>query len=248
MKKHTKSILLTLMILLVSISIIACDGENVDLTNIKGSMGELEELVEKDENLETIFHLPNGEMLKLKASKDFLDEFTIGDNYTFAYDESIGEIVAFDYIEVKEEKNNDPILEEDVKSIPISSGKVDVDSLTLVSTVETVVTDTDREDLINLYTSAMEDENGELMLDDGQEWKLIVHTENGDFVLFDEYVQGMPLELYVFTEDGDFRIATVQAGTANLTLTEYRYDVDSNTFQARTGYNAIDNINMIYMR
>ena len=248
MKKYSKSILLTLLILLVSISIIACDGENVDLTNIKGSMGELEDLIVEDENLETIFHLPNGEKLKLNASKDFLDEFTIGDSYTFAYDESIGEIVAFDYIEVKEEENNDPILEEDVKSIPISAGKVDVDSLTLVSTVETVVTDTDREDLINLYTSAMKDENGELILDDGQEWKLIVHTENGDFVLFDEYVQGMPLELYVFTEDGDFRIATVQAGTANLTLTEYKYDQDSNTFQSKTGYNAIDNINMIYMR
>lgn len=247
MKKYSKNILFLLLIIILSMSIIACENGDVDYTNIKGSMGLLEDLVEKDDALETIFKLPNGETLKLSAAEDFLESLTIGEHYTFAYKEDIHQIIAFDYIEVKETETDDN-LDDNSKSIPITNGKVDVEELTLVDTVETVVTNSDREDIINLYTSAELDESGELMLDDGQTWKLIVHTPDGDFVLFDEYVQGSPLDLYVFTEDEDFRIVTIQSGTANLTLTEYQYDSASKTFKSTIGYNAMNNINMIYMR
>lgn len=248
MKNYSKSILLILIIGLISISVIACRDDAIDYSNIKGSMGLLEDLRENDDNLEVVFKLPNEEMLKLNASKDFLTELLVGKDYTFAYNKDTDQIIQFETIEVKENSNvkdKDGVSQEN-KSIPLTKGRLDVEELTLADTVETVVTNPDREDNINLYTSAGRDDSGELMLDDGQEWKLIVHTEEGDYLLFDDYVQGKPLGLYVFTEDEDLRIVTLQSGTANLNLNEYRYDRESKTFTLTEKYEAIDNINMIY--
>ena len=127
----------------------------------------------------------------------------------------------------------------------LSKSKVDVEGLTLL---DSLIIDFDKdedEETVELYTSA-EKYNGEIMWDDGQNWMLVVRDSDKDYVLFEDYVQLGGISFYAYFQDEDFVISTIQSGTANLKLTEFKFDKDENSFKSTIKFEAKGNINMFH--
>ncbi|MGO1819180.1 MAG: hypothetical protein ACTH0S_05800 [Senegalia sp. (in: firmicutes)] len=54
------------------------------------------------------------------------------------------------------------------------------------------------------------------------------------------------MDFFIYTIDDDFYISTLNSGTANLTLTEYKYNKENQTFEKRIKSDTKGNVNMIY--
>lgn len=136
---------------------------------------------------------------------------------------------------------------EQVDSFTISpSDPLDFADLTLLDSV-TIDYNNDRTDeTVSLYTVAGRGPDGEIAWDDGQNWMLVVHGANKDYMLFNDYVQLGAISFYTYFEDEDFVIATIQSGTANLTLTEYRFDKDSSNFIGTVKFATEGNVSMFH--
>lgn len=145
--------------------------------------------------------------------------------------------------DLENEETNKPI--DETKEIVYSQEKVNVSELTLL---DSFIYDFDKDEVdeeISLYTSAQKDSNGEIMWDDGQIFKLIVHDENKDYVIFDEYVQLGKVDYYVYIENEIFTITVLSPRTASFTVTDYFYDETSNGFIKEKVIEKISDVNML---
>ena len=97
-----------------------------------------------------------------------------------------------------------------------------------------------------MYTSAQKDPDGNIMWDDGQRWVFIVEGEDEDYVLFDDYVQIGTIDFHIYTEDEEFNILTSHVGTANLTLSNYKYNNEKQVFEKTNAFDKSGNVNMIH--
>lgn len=139
------------------------------------------------------------------------------------------------------EQGNEPVANE---ISPVD--KVSLENLTVIDEYEFDFDGDTKMEKVNMYTSAQKDENGEIMWDDGQRWLFVVHNEDKDYVLFDDYVQIGSIKSYVYTIDEQFYIASVTTATANLTLKSYLYDKQNDKFMETTPFNTEGNVNMLH--
>lgn len=142
-------------------------------------------------------------------------------------------------------KTEDPE-EEPNSTIIEATNKVNTDNLSLLDSYEFDIDGNGNYEIISLYTTAEKDENGEVIWDDGQNWKLLVEGIDKDYILFDDYVQLGSIKFYSYTSEDDFYITTIQTGTANLKLTEYHFNKQDNNFISKVKFEAKNNVDMLY--
>jgi hypothetical protein len=104
------------------------------------------------------------------------------------------------------------------------------------------------EETISMYVDAAQDSNGEILWDDGQKWLFLVESKDKDYVLFDDFVQLGTIKFYVYNilDEDAFYITTVKSTTADLTITEYKFDKKTKSFISKVVYNTTGNVNMLH--
>ncbi|NLK72943.1 MAG: hypothetical protein GX285_08000 [Clostridiales bacterium] len=139
-------------------------------------------------------------------------------------------------IEQYENKNENEIIE----AVPIES--VDTKSMTKLDEFTYDLDLDGSEEKIELYIAAERDENGELMLDDGQNWLLTVLDGENAFPLLSEYVQ---LGSVYFTvsnssEDEVSNINVIVSTGAGYTQKSYSFNSDKDGYVGGIVYSSED--------
>ena len=169
------------------------------------------------------------------------------DFYIFAYNEDkvLKALNKSPHLEELIQKTEIP--DEEPEGIIISPvDKLPVEDLTILDEYEFDFNGDNIMEKVNMYTTAEKAPNGEIMWDDGQRWLLVVHGQDKDYVLFDDYVQLGNITNYIYTIEEDFYIATITSGTANLTLKSYMYSSENDTFIENIKFNTKGNVNMLH--
>ena len=190
-----------------------------------------------------------GEYLKLEVVNESLfnsieeDEF-----YIFSYNEDylLRNAQRDFYLKDLVENNMGEDDENGVVEEIISVDPISLDSLTLLDEYIIDFNSDGYEEIICMYVAAGRDSNGEIMWDDGQRWVLVVHGDNKDYVLYDDYVQLGSIQFNVFTEDDEFYINTTSIRTASLTVSQYIYNEANDLFIQTTPYSIQGNVNMLH--
>lgn len=255
MKKTIKILSFTLILLVVLGVSIGCNKNNqsVEQSKIYTNLGFIENLITENEKnyveIET-----NEKTLKLEVEDEVVfNDLKENEFYKFAYDENSSLLSIEDdkYLEdlvrnstKKDEEaiDEDPIAE---TRIP-SQSKVSTEDLILLDSFEIDINNDDFEEKVAMYVDAEQGSDGEIYWDDGQNWLFLVEGREEDYVLFDDYVQIGNLNFHAFTVDDDFYISTIQTGTANLQVNQYKFDSKSNEFILTVEYQTSGNVNMLH--
>ena len=116
------------------------------------------------------------------------------------------------------------------------------ESMTLLEQVEyTFVPDAERAS-VELYTSALIADDGQMGWDSGDQWVLLMRQGEQEFLLYDEYVQYGEVQFWVSsintngvdspeTEDLDHHIYVMVTSGAGFTMYDYMWDGDEGCFQ-----------------
>lgn len=187
----------------------------------------------------------NGANLKLQVEdKTIFDGLEEREFYKFAYDENnvLLSIETDRYIEELVKKS----MEQGITSHIPATGKVITQGLTLLDSYEFDINGDGVEETIAMYVNAEQGSDGEIYWDDGQNWLFLVEGNEQDYVLFDDYVQLGTIKFHIYTTDDDFYITTIQSGTANLDIVEYRFDRDSGKFVSTLLHGTKGNVNMLH--
>ncbi len=191
-----------------------------------------------------------GEDLKLEViDEDLFNSVEEDEFYIFSYNENniLRDIQTDSYLKdlvensMKQDIGGDEIIEE-IKS----TDTVSLDELTLLDEYIIDFNNDGYEERVAMYTAAGRDSNGEIMWDDGQRWVFVIHGDNKDYILYDDYVQLGSIEFSVFTEDDDFYISTTSRRTASFTVTQYKYNEASDSFIQTIPYDVKGNVNMLH--
>ena len=194
----------------------------------------------------------NEDSLKLEVEEN--DVFSnIKDNefYKFSYnkDNTLLSIETDEYLKnlVKKsmEEGNAPEDGLDKVNIPATE-KVSTEGLALLDSYEFDINGDGVEEVIAMYANAEQGSDGEIYWDDGQDWLFLVEGQDQDYVLFNDYVQLGSIRFHIYTVDEDFYITTIQSGTANLDIMEYKFDKESKEFVASLKHGATGNVNMMH--
>lgn len=262
MRKRSKILMLSIGLILVMALTFGCTEDSKDPDDNTGkvespmtlSAGFLNEKYIENETMTIELGYVKGDneayggnlILKVKDESLF-DELNNLQHYIVSYDE--------DYNVVSIESN--PVVEEFIlagqqseseKEVVViePSEDLDTNNLTLLDSYSIDIYGDEEDEKISMYTTAEKDPEGNIMWDDGQNWTIAIEGKERDFIIFDDYLQLASLEFFVYTIDEDFYISTVNSGTANLTLTDYKYDKENNTFEKKIKSNTSGNVNMIY--
>lgn len=167
--------------------------------------------------------------------------------YMVAYDENYNVISIEKTAQVADLVLDGQVIDEPTITEEIqASSSLDTSGFTLLDSYSIDIYGDEEDEKISMYTDAEKDPEGNIMWDDGQNWTIVVQGKEGSFVLFDDYLQLASLEYFVYTVEDDFYIATVNSGTANLTMTEYLYIEESDIFEKTIKSDTSGNVNMIY--
>lgn len=169
------------------------------------------------------------------------------DFYIFAYNENkvLKSLNKSPHLEELIQKNEIP--DEEPEGLEIApEDKLDISDLTILDEYEFDFNGDNIMEQVNIYTSAETAPNGEIMWDDGQRWLLVVHGQDKDYVLFDDYVQLGQITNYIYTIDEDMYVTTIRSGTANLTMKSYMYSSNNDNFIETTLFNTKGNVNMLH--
>ncbi len=149
---------------------------------------------------------------------------------------------------IDKEEPIDEVPDPEVKTVIIeATDKIDVQDLALLDSYIFDIDGDGVEETIAMYVDAHQEPNGEIYWDDGQNWLFLVEGEEKDYVLFNDYVQLGTVRFHVYTVDeNQFYITAVKPTTAGLSITEYKFDNESNNFIAKTIYEATGNVNMLH--
>lgn len=96
---------------------------------------------------------------------------------------------------------------------------------------------------IAIYTDAQRDENGDFLWDDGNEFVLVAHGENGDYPLYNKRVQIGSIVVNVFTADDVLTVTLLEYETAGISFRTY--ELIDNNFVETVEYKGEGNINML---
>ena len=98
---------------------------------------------------------------------------------------------------------------------------------------------------IEVYCTAALNEDGELIMDDGNRWKLVVRKNGQLYSVFDDFIQFGELEYRSYMEYGDsnvFHLLIGKAGGAGLTMYDCYYDEKQDAFIFKEVYKTTGNI------
>jgi hypothetical protein len=145
---------------------------------------------------------------------------------------------------MKPTPTNEPVVLTEMVSV--STNPKDTSNLTLISSYTPDINADGVSDQIDLLTTAKKDEAGEIQWDDGQNWTLVAHINNDEYLLFDAYVQLGQLIPYIYTagENNAFHIALMQPGSASITLSDYQFNRENKQFEKRIIFNP-QNVNLL---
>lgn len=250
MKNLTKKIsLLLIFALVLSISFGCTPKEDVQKKLYTNSGFLSSKSTEDNKNYVEI--AANGENIKLEVKdNNIFKELVEDEYYMVAYDEDSilksAEVNEFLKKLVMDSMKQGIEVEEGDKFTISPSESKDYSDLTLLDQSKIDYNNDGTEETISLYTVAGRGPDGEMAWDDGQNWILVVRDNDKDYVLFENYVQLGAISFYAYFEDDDFVITTIQSGTANLIVTEYRLDKDSNNFIGTIKFSTKGNVNMFH--
>ena len=127
---------------------------------------------------------------------------------------------------------------------------IDMSGMSLYCQSDSIYFAADDSAKVSLYVQAGKNDDGEFMLDDGQDWLLIMETSFGNYPLFPrEYVQLGMVDYIVFNEYGDnthdtFHILVTVKMSASYEIYDCIYVDDEKAFRAEPVYTAM-NINPV---
>lgn len=204
--------------------------------------------VENDKNYITI--AVNGDYLKLEVENQALfDSLTEDEFYIFSYNEDnvLRDIQIDPYLKDVVENSMKQGIDEDIIEEEIRTrSPISLEGLTMLDEYIYDFNEDGYDEKISMYVSAQRDSRGEIMWDDGQRWVLVIHGENKDYVLYDDYVQLGSIQFNVFTDDDGFYITTISPRTASLTVTQYKYIKSEDSFIQTIPYLIDGNVNMLH--
>ena len=250
MRHNLKNISLILLVILAIGLLAGCTPKEpskneVLIEDLTLATGYAKSLVEKD-GMNFVVIEVEGEDLELELEdEDLFASLEENEFYIFAYNKDrIARSIKRDhYLKnlVENGMDGDSFIQEIVADEIIS-----LDGLTLLDEYIIDFNSDSYDEKIAMYVAAGLDDNGEIMWDDGQRWVLVVHGDNKDYVLYDDYVQLGSIQFNVFTADDDFNIVTKSIGTASLDISQYKYDEANDSFIQTVPYSANGNVNMLY--
>ncbi len=232
MKKQKHLIFLTVSLIL-ALALTACGDKTVS-ADIDTDLGKF---IEADEDTsKLIFEIDGHKSELLTKDTKLVDTLQSEDDYILAYDKDKN-IISIKPVDIKTEKT--PNKKENNEIIKLGE-KVDLDGFNLVDKYEF------DDKKISLYTSAEEDNNGEFMFDDGQNWKLIVHDKDGDYELFNDYVQlGQP-SFDLAQLDEDLYIFLNLKQSANIEVKKFKFDDKNKNFILIDSLGLDGNVNLLH--
>lgn len=95
-------------------------------------------------------------------------------------------------------------------------------------------------DQVEIYVNAEKGEDGELLMDDGQNWLFVVTRGDKTYPLYDDYLQLGEIDFRVVPIDGEPAVIGIHTAHENITITQYTYDADEDAYVGETVYE-IDN-------
>ena len=252
MKRLTKNIGLLLMIISLLVISFGCTNKSNQVNEEKTSIevGFLEsKSIEGDKHYISIDTTKEKIQLEIK-DKNIYDSLIDNEFYMVSYNEDKVVKSIENNLHIKDLVLNglkkEPIDNGEPLSEILPTNKINVDNLTLLDSYNFDFDEDGTDETIAIYTAAQKDSNGNIAWDDGQNWLLVVQDEDKDYELFNNYVQLGNINFYVYTQDDDYYISTLQTGTAGLTMTQYEYDKDNNKFISTVPFNTKGNMNLIY--
>ena len=276
MKNKTKILLLMLGAILVMSLAFGCAEEVEEVNNdddkmliapLNISAGFINDKYVENETMIIEFGYKKGDndayegnLVVQTNDSDLFDQLDVLDHYMITYDDD-NNLLSIETNEVikdlmedtsdleesdQVEDTDNAIAEEEELDIISSSQAIDMEGLTLLNSYSIDIYGDEGEEKVEMYVDAEKDAEGNIMWDDGQNWKLIVEGDNYSFVLFEDYLQLSSMDFFVYKINEDLYISTVTSGTANLTMTEYKYDPDNETFEKTIKSDTSGNVNMMY--
>lgn len=150
-----------------------------------------------------------------------------------------------EYLIVGKEMPTEDVVEEDVIVIKEENY---TEGLNLVNQYEVDINNDGEVESIEVYSAAEMTDEGELLLDDGQEWTLILRKGEVIYPLFERsYVQlgTIDYKTYIDYDDNEaFHVLVNYTTSAGLKTYDYTYNKEKDTFTRKLAFNA-DNISMI---
>ena len=248
-----KKLSLGLIVVMILVLSFGCGQKEQDQTKITvhTNLGFVSKLSQEDGKNYVEFSF-NGDDGNLKLQVDDIDIFNDIEEdefYRFAFNGYHDLLLSLDkdnYIKSLVLKSMEEGIEPS-DSEPISlSEKTSTEGLVLLDSYDFDINGDGIEETIAMYVNAEQSSNGEIYWDDGQDWLFLVEGKEEDYVLFNDYVQLGTIKFHIYTEDDDFYITTVQSGTANLDIVEYRFDPESKQFISSLLHGTRGNVNMLH--
>lgn len=258
MKRKFKVVSFTLLIILVLALSFACTpindlGSNPDIDKtldqkISMALGFLSDKYIKDNN-HFIEISANNKNLELEIlDNDLFDSLKSDEYYMVSYNEKniVTSIESNEYIKdlVVSSMEEDDSSESPV--IVSKEEKFDTSNLTLLDAYIVDINNNGEDETIAMYTRAEKNSDGEMNWDDGQDWLVLVQGKDNDYILFNDYVQLGTIQLFVYSIEDDFYITTIHSGSANLSIKEYRFNYETEEFEASVRFTLKGNVNMMH--
>lgn len=241
---------LALMIIIILGVSFGCNQNNgpESKSNIYTNVGFVDDMITEDGKDYVEIGI-NGGSLKLKVeNKDVFQNLEQSGFYKFAYDDSniLLSIETDRYIEDLVKESMKPGIEAPNEKYIQATGKVSTEGLALLDSYNFDINGDGIEETISMYVDAEQGSDGEIYWDDGQQWLFLVEGEEEDYILFHDYIQIGILDFHIYTEGDDLYITTIQSGTANLDVVEYKFDPLANRFTSSSKYGATGNVIMLH--
>lgn len=128
-----------------------------------------------------------------------------------------------------------------------STDKTSKENLSILDSYIIDINDDGSEEKIAMYVDAEIGPDGEIAWDDGQNWLFVVEGQDKEYILFDDYVQIGSIQFHIYDiQDDGFYITTTKSTTAGLTMTEYKFNKQESSFEAKEIYSTTGNVIMLY--
>lgn len=95
-------------------------------------------------------------------------------------------------------------------------------------------------DQVEIYVDADKGEDGELLMDDGQNWLFVVTRDGKTYPLYDDYLQLGEIDFRIVPIDGESAVIGIHTAHENITITQYTYDTDEDAYLGEVVYE-VDN-------
>lgn len=250
MRHNLKNISLILVLVLAIGLLAGCTPKEpskneVLIEDLTLATGYAKSLVEKD-GMNFVVIEVEGEDLELELEdEDLFATLEENEFYIFAYNKDrIARSIKRDHY-LKNLVENGMNEDDSTKEI-VSNDVISLDGLTPLDEYIIDFNSDGYDEKIVMYVAAGLDDNGEIMWDDGQRWVLVIHGDNKDYVLYDDYVQLGSIQFNVFTADDELNIVTKNIGTASLYISQYKYDEANDSFTQTVPYSVSGNVNMLF--